>query len=1067
MNNIKIKLIKLFVFLIILNCFSINISAQAEFIKNEGQFEDNISFLLKHNAGNIYYEKNKVTYHLFQKDKLYKIKHQHSKNLKIKEHIYNTEFLEANKNCKIIGKSKMEKYHNYFLGNNSNKWKSNVAVFNKIKYQNVYKEIDVVYYEKNGHLKYDFVLHPNSNPQQIQIKYNGIDSIFVQSGYLVIATSLGNVIEKKPFAYQYLNGKKRKVNCEFHVRENIVEFKFPDGYNDSYELIIDPDIIFSTYSGSVSDNWGHTATYDNDGNLYAGSIAFEIGYPVTTGSFQSDFGGGNTDICISKFSNDGNNLIYSTYFGGNNNENPHSLIVNGNNELYIFGTTGSINFPVTENAYDNNFNGGDSWGFIVYGNDYYVPYQNGTDIVVSKFSSSGNNLLASTFIGGSKNDGINESGANYTFGLCNFYADEYRGEIIIDDNNNCYIASTTKSIDFPVLNSSQTSNNGEQDAVVFSLNEDLSEMRWSSYFGGSGNDAAYSIQLNSQNEIYITGGTMSDDLSTTQNVIHPNYNGGIDGFVSKYDPNFNNVAATYIGNSGYNQCYFVQIDLDDNVYVLGLTDQEIEIYPIDNYFITGSQFIQKLNSELDSLMISSSFGNGVIEKNITPTAFLVSDCGLIYVCGWGGGQNPSNGTTSNLPITDDAYQNTTDNSDIYLAVFEENMQSLIYGTYFGGDQSNEHVDGGTSRFDKNGKVYQAVCAGCGGNSDFPTTPGVVSLENESSNCNLGAFKFSLRTISSVISVPNFYACLPYEYEFDSESEGGNTYYWDFGDGNYSYYEDPSHTYSDTGDYVIKLIVSDSNFCVNPDSTFINIKVYGTENAQVTGNNTICNDQTTELTAHGGNQYSWNPTNGLSSGSSKVVTASPNNTTTYELVATDSCGSDTTYFTVEIFDPPFVNAGNDVWINHGETISLFGNVTSDNFYWESSGELSCNDCINPEISPLENTIYKLYVTDENGCKNSDSVMVNMKGNLFVPNSFTPNDDGNNDYFEVKGEQIKDYKIWIFNRWGQLVFYNSDISKSWDGYFRNLPAEVGGYVWEIEYMDYSEEKKKLNGHLNLLR
>ena len=153
------------------------------------------------------------------------------------------------------------------------------------------------------------------------------------------------MIEKKPFAYQYLNGKKRKVNCEFHVRENVVEFKFPDGYNDSYELIIDPDIIFSTYSGSVSDNWGHTATYDNDGNLYAGSIAFEIGYPVTTGSFQSDFAGGNTDICISKFSNDGNNLIYSTYFGGNNNENPHSLIVNENNELYIFGTTGSTNFP--------------------------------------------------------------------------------------------------------------------------------------------------------------------------------------------------------------------------------------------------------------------------------------------------------------------------------------------------------------------------------------------------------------------------------------------------------------------------------------------------------------------------------------------------------------------------------------------------------------------------------------------------------------------------------------------------------------------------------------------------
>ena len=129
------------------------------------------------------------------------------------------------------------------------------------------------------------------------------------------------------------------------------------------------------------------------------------------------------------------------------------------------------------------------------GATYYVPYPNGTDIVVIKFSSTGNNLLGSTFVGGTGNDGVNESGASSynTSGLCNFYADEYRGEIILDTAGNCYVASTTKSIDFPMVGAAQTSSGGLQDAVVFKLNNDLSSLLWSSYYGGNQNDAAYHV----------------------------------------------------------------------------------------------------------------------------------------------------------------------------------------------------------------------------------------------------------------------------------------------------------------------------------------------------------------------------------------------------------------------------------------------------------------------------------------------------------------------------------------------------------------------------------------------
>ena len=138
------------------------------------------------------------------------------------------------------------------------------------------------------------------------------------------------------------------------------------------------------------------------------------------------------------------------------------------------------------------------------------------------------------------------------------------------------------------------------------------------------------------------------------------------------------------------------------------------------------------------------------------------------------------------------------------------MQSLLYGTYFGGPQSEEHVDGGTSRFDKNGKVYQAVCAGCFTNNDFPTTPGAWSSTNGSStNYNLGVFKFALEDINTAISVPNYFACIPNAYQFTSLSQGGNQYYWNFGDGNTSNLMNPAHLYADTGVYTVSLVVSDS------------------------------------------------------------------------------------------------------------------------------------------------------------------------------------------------------------------------------------------------------------------
>ncbi|HMU69492.1 MAG TPA: hypothetical protein PKC38_05775, partial [Chitinophagales bacterium] len=136
--------------------------------------------------------------------------------------------------------------------------------------------------------------------------------------------------------------------------------------------------------------------------------------------------------------------------------------------------------------------------------------------------------------------------------------------------------------------------------------------------------------------------------------------------------------------------------------------------------------------------------------------------------GWGGlvnsGFNPATGSMVSMPITADAFQSSTDGSDFYLIIFGNELETMAYATYFGGSISDEHVDGGTSRFDKQGIVYHAVCAGCGGNDDFPTTEGVVSNTNNAFNCNLGVFKFSLGpppTAAAFLATPDK-GCVPLE-----------------------------------------------------------------------------------------------------------------------------------------------------------------------------------------------------------------------------------------------------------------------------------------------------------------
>lgn len=920
------------------------IQKNISFIQNLNQWDPKVLFQLSIQNSTLFFEKNCITHLVLDPkglDKMAKAKFDPKIEVgPIKAHAYQVQFLNSSSTVEVLGAEKHDFYHNYYLGNDPSKWAANVPVYKSLTYKNLYSGIDLVYYDQSNLLKYEYIVAPGSSPSQIQTQYNGDVKLEIKNGVLLIKTSVGEVSELRPIAYQITaKGEKKSVTCNYKVKKNVMTFEL-GAYDPSLPLVIDPTLVFSTFSGSTGDNWGFTATYDLDGNMYGGGIARDPGYPITLGAIQTTHSGGTCDISISKFNNIGTTLIYSTYLGGVNSDFPHSLVVNNNNELYIFGTTGSPNFPVTNNAYDPTFNGGTTCTV----NTNTFPL--GSDIIVVKFNQSGTQLLGSTFLGGSGNDGLNLNPI-----LKHNYADEARGEIMLDEHSNVYITSSTTSVHFPTTsNAYQDSLRGAQGAIVCKLNHNLSNLIWSTYLTGLGSSAVagFSLSLGENNSVYITGGTTSPNLTTITTGVQPTYGGGTaDGYIAHFSNDGTSLLGfTYFGSNVYDQSYLIKTDKFHHPHIVGQTNAPANTFVENAIWHYGAgQFITKFTPELDSIIWSTEFGNLTTGADISPTALLVDVCNRVYLSGWGGSRTNGFGGTLGLPLTADAFQTTTDNNDYYLMCIADDASSLLYGSFFGESNTmhGEHVDGGTSRFDRQGRIYQAVCAGCGGSSGFPTTPGAYSNFNNSS-CNLAVFKidFNLPAVVSEFNMPNT-ICAPTTINFVNQSLiiGSNTsFFWDFGDGTTSNAYAPTHTYTQAGLYYITLIVHDLGSCNFADTLTKPILVLA-NSTQTLPDVISCNGEMVQIgippAAQDQVTYQWVPTTGLSNPTISNPYVTPTTTVTYHLLLDNGVCQDTLIQTV-IPNPITLTLPPQIVICPGETATIVPQITSDldlQYYWSDS------------------------------------------------------------------------------------------------------------------------------------
>jgi gliding motility-associated-like protein len=824
-----------------------------EFIEIKGQWDSRIQYKAELTSGAIFVRNGGITILQHNKqdfEKLSEAMHGHltgttaDQTFILRSHAFMIDFVGTSPEMKLSADKTLPGYNNYFIGDDPTKWESNCRVFQAVTMENVYPNVDVRYYTNNGVLKYDIIVKPGADIRKIALKYQGVDKMQVKNKELSLSTSVGDMRESSPYTYQAGVAGRKEVFCKYVLKDNIVRFDVRE-YDPTATLIIDPSLVYCSFTGSPVDNWGYAATYGPDGSTFGGGIVYGDGFPTSPGAFQTSWQGGTgslptdfpVDIGIMKLSPTGSSRVYATYIGGKGNELPHSLIADAQGNLVIAGRT-------------NSPKAGSPGAYPVMGANGQIGPLGGSgdwDIIVTKLNASGTALIGSVRIGGGSADGANITIANNGINsLHRNYGDAARSEVILDGAGNIYVASCTQSDNFYTSPGAfqNTYGGGFQDGVLLKFNPTVSTLLFSSFLGGRRNDAAYVLSLGPGGDIFVAGGTESDNFPGNHTgTVEPVFNGVIDGFVAQINNSGSTIVrSTYIGTSAIDQIYGIQFDRFGFPYIMGQTTGSWQIRNATYGNPNAKQFIAKLQPDLSAFVYSTAFGTTANVPNISPVAFMVDRCENVYVSGWGGnvGGYQSAGTLG-LELTGDAYQSTSDGGDFYFFVMKKNATGILYGSFFGRDGGfPDHVDGGTSRFDRNGVIYQGICAGCGAmGGAFPTSGNAYARTKPSSaNCNLALVKmeFNLAGVgagiqSTINGVPRDSAgCVPLTVDFSDTIANAVSYEWYF---NYVPGNPPdtvtlvpkaSHTYTTVGTYLVMLVAVDPNTCNVRDSSFIHIRV---------------------------------------------------------------------------------------------------------------------------------------------------------------------------------------------------------------------------------------------------
>ncbi len=1063
---------------------------QLGFVKNAGQWDGDFDYLLRNGGDFLFFTAQEVRVQLMEPLHVdAEIHHQHKPGEIRQGHVYSMQWLGANPNAEVtVLKLNNAPYLNFLKGKNPDSWRAGLVQYQEVIYHDIYTNIDLRYYLSNeGVYKFDFILKPGADPRDIRWQFKGADRYGLAGADLALLTSVKNVVYTAPLAFQ------GEASVEVAFQQDGQEFSYRIGdYDSQKELIIDPTLVFSTYSASTDDNFGFTATFGEDGGGYNAGInyiygAIARGFPTTLGAFQDSSSGGVVDGVIAKYSPDGSQQIYATFLGGSQNDVPFSLLEGPDKSLVVLGVTGSRDFPVTNDAFDTSFAVGSSSALSI-GGSLNFPFS--SDIFISVLDSTGGALKGSTYLGDTAVDGVNDR-------LEFNYGDATRGDLSIDSLGNILGTSYTFSPNIP-LGAANSSYQGLQDGLVFSFNSDLSQLNWNKIIGGNSNDGVFSLRISKANRLYVTGGTESTNLSyPSAGVYQDTLNGKVDGFIAELDLNNGSVLNfSFTGTPEHDVSYFLDVDEKENITIFGQTRG---LWPQVGDSLWGqpgsAQFLQQFGPDL-KLKLSTTFGVGTtLATNISPTALMVSECGDVFLSGWGAGYSSRRGNMTiprNLPVTADAWRDSTDFGDFYFLRLDASWKRLEYATYFGQYGSGpDHVDGGSSRFRKDGSIYQAVCS-CGNDSSgFPTTINAFAPKKFSNNCNMAIFRFDMEadSIAAAVEIAKGYSdtvCFPGEVQFENNSFNADWVLVKGPNGRMDTLANQIFSITDSGSNRYTFYALDTN-CFLVDSAFIDLFSFGREvQADFAFDYDSC-DQNGSVSfinqSRGAAEYRWLFGDGDSAlSASPIHTYAPGNYQVQMIALDPICGgSDTLKQNISIDDRLlFVEVLSDYQacnLDYPQTFKL-NQSGFHRFSWYLNDQLlnEVGDSIGLNLSQGGNYTLRLVALDticNNEVLREESFYIYDEGfNIELPNVFTPNNDGNNDFYgilenEGASEFVAQSSLEIRDRNGILLFNGNGLTDRWDGNFNNREMANGVYFYLFNYQDICGNINEAKGFLHLQR
>lgn len=587
---------------------------------------------------------------------------------------------------------------NYLLGRTAAAWHTGVRAYGRVRYREVYPGIDLVFHGSAKEFEYDFVLSPGADPRAIRLTAAGAQGISVDpQGNLVLTTASGKLCWKRPLIYQQAGGRRKPVEGRFELEPSgEVGFKVA-GYDPAHPLIIDPTLTYSTFLGGTGNDAITAVAVDQAGNVYVTGGTDSLDLPVTPGVLQKYFGGGepgpqSSDVFIAKFLPSGT-LSYLTYLGAAANDTALGIAVDRSGNAYVTGFTMSVNFPVTDGAYQTHHRGqggNDTWHF--------------GDAFVAKLNAQGNQLLYSTLLGGSQDDAGTA--------------------IAIDADGNAYVAGFTLSGDFPAVKAAQARFGGgggqplrpddtayvtTGDAFVAKLDPSGATLVFSTFLGGTLDDMATSIALDASRNVYAGGFSLSYDFPVTPGAAQTQW-GGVDyrptplhhgdGFITKLSTAGALIYSTYVGGAGDDAVQALTVDAAGAVYATGMTSSA-------NLPVTASVFQPSYRGPQQPLSLSPFLAGDVFVVKVAPDG---SSFGLLTYLGGSGDDYATSivldsggdiwvaGVTNSydFPVTAQALQpkfgGNVDlmffSGDGFLAALDASARHLVYSTYIGGSSDD-------------------------------------------------------------------------------------------------------------------------------------------------------------------------------------------------------------------------------------------------------------------------------------------------------------------------------------------------------------------------------------------